>query len=36
MNVDIVIRWGTKVLAYLAQPRQTRAEQVTAEQRVAA
>jgi hypothetical protein len=36
MNVDILIRWGTKVLAYLAQPRQTGAEQVTAEQLVAA
>jgi len=32
MNVDILIRWGTKVFAYLAQPRQTGAEQVTAEQ----
>ena len=36
MNVDLLIRWGTKVLAYLAQPRQTGAEQVTAAQLVAA
>jgi hypothetical protein len=36
MNVDILIRWGTKVLAYLAQPRQPGAEQVTAAQLVAA
>jgi hypothetical protein len=31
MNVDILIRWGTKVLAYLAQPRPTGTDQVTAE-----
>ena len=36
MNVDSLIRWGTKVLAYLAQPRQPGAEQVTAAQLVAA
>jgi hypothetical protein len=36
MNVDILIRWGTHVLAYLAQPRQPGAESVTAEQLVAA
>jgi hypothetical protein len=36
MNVDILIRWGIKVLAYLAQPRQTGAEHVTREQLVAA
>ena len=32
MNVDILIRWGTNVLAYLAQPRQPGMAQVTAEQ----
>lgn len=32
MNVDILIRWGTKVLAYLAQPPQTREAQVSVEQ----
>jgi hypothetical protein len=32
MNVDILIRWGTKVLAYLAQPRQPGQEPVTAAQ----
>ena len=36
MNVDILIRWGTKVLAYLAQLRQPGAEPVTAEQLIAA
>jgi hypothetical protein len=32
MNVDSLIRWGTNVLAYLAQPRQPGEEPVTAEQ----
>jgi len=32
MNVDILIRWGTKVLAYLAQPHQTGERQVSEEQ----
>ena len=32
MNVDILIRWGTHVLAYLAQPRRPGEEPVTAEQ----
>jgi hypothetical protein len=32
MNVDILIRWGIKVLAYLAQPRQTGAAPVSAAQ----
>jgi hypothetical protein len=32
MKVDILIRWGTQVLAYLAQPPQTRETQVSAEQ----
>jgi hypothetical protein len=32
MNVDILLRWGTTVLAYLAQPRQPGRGQVTAEQ----
>lgn len=36
MNVDILIRWGTKVLAYLAQPHPTGKTQVSAEQLVAA
>jgi hypothetical protein len=36
MNVDILIRWGTKVLAYLAQPHPTGKTQVRAEQLVAA
>jgi hypothetical protein len=36
MNVDILIRWGTNVLAYLAQPCQPGMGQVTAEQLVAA
>jgi len=36
MNVDILIRWGTNVLAYLAQPRQPGEEPVTAEQLAAA
>jgi len=36
MNVDILMRWGTKVLAYLAQPGRTRAAPVTAEQLEAA
>jgi hypothetical protein len=36
MNVDILIRWGTKVLAYLTQPRQPGAEPVTAEELTAA
>jgi len=36
MNVDILIRWGTNVLAYLAQPRQPGEAPVTAEQLVAA
>jgi hypothetical protein len=36
MNVDILIRWGIKVLAYLAQPRQSGKESVTAAQLVAA
>lgn len=35
-NVDLLIRWGPKVLASLAQPRQTGAEQGTAAQLVAA
>ncbi|MGH9651291.1 MAG: hypothetical protein ACRD3I_12570, partial [Terriglobales bacterium] len=30
MNVDILIRWGLKVLAYLAHPRQSDAAPVTA------
>jgi hypothetical protein len=32
MNVDILIRWGTDVLAYLAQPCRTETGPVTAEQ----
>jgi hypothetical protein len=36
MNVDILIRWGTKVLAYLAQPPLAGAHLVTAAQFVAA
>ncbi len=32
MNVDILMRWGTQVLAYLAHPPQTRETQVSAEQ----
>ena len=32
MNVDILIRWGLNVLAYLAQPHQTKEAQVSAEQ----
>jgi hypothetical protein len=36
MNVDILIRWGTNVLAYLAQPRQPGEEPVTAAQLTAA
>jgi len=36
MNVDILIRWGSKVLAYLAQPRPTGAAGVTAAQLVTA
>jgi len=32
MNVDILIRWGLKVLAYLAHPRQSSTEGVTAAQ----
>jgi hypothetical protein len=36
MKVDILIRWGTKVLAYLAQPHPTGKTQVSAEQLVAA
>jgi hypothetical protein len=32
MNVDILIRWGTKVLAYLAQPHRTTEVQVSAAQ----
>lgn len=32
MNVDILLRWGTKVLAYLAQPRQSGTGSVTAAQ----
>ena len=32
MNGDLLIRWGTKVLAYLAPPRRTAAHAVTAEQ----
>lgn len=36
MNVDILIRWGLKVLASLAPPRPTGADPVTAEQLVTA
>jgi hypothetical protein len=36
MTVDSLSRWGTKVLAYLAQPRPTGTDQVTAEPLVAA
>lgn len=36
MNVDILMRWGTKVLAYLAQPRQSGEGRVTAAQLTAA
>lgn len=36
MNVDILIRWGTKVLAYLAQPHPTGQTQVSTEQLAAA
>ena len=36
MNVDILIRWGSKVLAYLAHPRQSGKESVTAVPLVAA
>ena len=36
MNVDSLIRWGTKVLAYLAQPHPTGKRQVSAELRLAA
>jgi hypothetical protein len=36
MNVDILIRWGAKVLAYLAQPRQVGKDAVTAAQLVTA
>jgi hypothetical protein len=32
MNVDILIRWGTKVLAYLTTPRQAGKEAVSVEQ----
>jgi hypothetical protein len=36
LNVDILIRWGTQVLAYLAQPCQPELRAVTAEQLAAA
>jgi hypothetical protein len=36
MNVDILIRWGSQVLAYLAQPRSTAATKVTDAQLVTA
>ena len=36
MNVDILIRWGSKVLAYLAQPRPLGVEGVTTAQLVTA
>ena len=36
MNVDILMRWGTKALAYLAQPHRPEAQPVTAEQLAAA
>jgi hypothetical protein len=36
LTVDLLMRWGTNMLAYLAQPRRTGAEQGTAEQLAAA